>query len=258
MITNFMLLSGNDIPFPEAKVLIHQPRLKDIALLGEKKFFLGCGLLNFSKGLLNISDKNDLLNLTDFDILMKLIISSLNGKDKEKESKEAVEASFLVLTLLFPGYEINFLEKGIELKKDENKAYINSDNFSAFKKILTKMFGLSGAGGSADFNPAGSLSKKIVEKLKKRHQQLAEMKGSKTQDIFGRYISVLAVGTGKDINTLFQYTIYQLYDEIQRFNLKREYDTYFKAKLAGAQGLEEVQDWEIDLAEIDSKKNKNK
>ena len=255
MLTNFMLLSGNDIPFPEAKVLIHQPRLKDIALLGEKKFFLGCGMLNFSKDLLNTSDKTNLLNLTDFDILMKIIISSLNGK--EKESKEAVEASFLVLTLLFPGYEINFLEKGIELKKDEDKAYINSDNFSSFKKIVSKMFGLSGAGGSADFNPAGSLSKKIVEKLKKRHQQLAEMKGSKTQDIFGRYISILAVGAGKDINMLFQYTIYQLYDEIQRFNLKREYDAYFKAKLAGAQGLEEVQDWEIDLAEVNSK-NKNK
>ena len=256
MLTNFMLLSGNDIPFPEARIMIHQPRLKEIALIGEQKFFLGCGLLNFSKELLDKSDKVDLSNIDDFDILMKIMISGINEIDKE--SKEAVNASFLVLTLLFPNYEINFLmDKGIELKRDNMCSYINSANFVIFKKLLSKIFGLSRFEGDKEFNPSGNFSKKIVEKLKKRHQQLAEIKGSKKQDVFGRYISILAVGLGKSFETLFQYTIYQLYDEIQRFNLKRAYDAYFKAKLAGAQDLEDVQDWEIDLEEVD-KINKNK
>ena len=49
MIGELLLLSGNDIPFPEAKVTIHQPTLKEIAYIGEEAFFLGCGFLNFSK-----------------------------------------------------------------------------------------------------------------------------------------------------------------------------------------------------------------
>ena len=44
-----LLLSGNDIPFPEARITIHQPKLREIAFIGEEAFFTGCELLNFSK-----------------------------------------------------------------------------------------------------------------------------------------------------------------------------------------------------------------
>ena len=44
-----LLLSGNDIPFYSAKVNIRQPKIKEIALIGEENFFVGCHLLNFSK-----------------------------------------------------------------------------------------------------------------------------------------------------------------------------------------------------------------
>ena len=36
---DLLFLSGNDIPFPEAKVVIHQPSLKEIAFIGEETFF---------------------------------------------------------------------------------------------------------------------------------------------------------------------------------------------------------------------------
>jgi ribosome biogenesis protein Nip4 len=35
-----LLLSGQPIPFPEGLTEIHQPRLKEIALLGEAKFYI--------------------------------------------------------------------------------------------------------------------------------------------------------------------------------------------------------------------------
>ena len=53
MLSDLLLLSGNDIPFPEAQVTIHQPTLKEIAYIGEEAFFLGCGFLDFSKNVLN-------------------------------------------------------------------------------------------------------------------------------------------------------------------------------------------------------------
>jgi hypothetical protein len=44
---NLLLLSGNDIPFTQAQTTIHQPKIKEIAYIGEDSFFTGCEYLNF-------------------------------------------------------------------------------------------------------------------------------------------------------------------------------------------------------------------
>ena len=36
------LMAGVDIPIPECQLILHQPKLKEIALLGEKDFFTPC------------------------------------------------------------------------------------------------------------------------------------------------------------------------------------------------------------------------
>jgi hypothetical protein len=56
--------------------------------------------------------------------------------------------------------------------------------------------------------------------------------------ILSRYASILAVGTGNSINVFMDYTIYQLMDEFSRYELKRKYDVWLQAKLAGASGME--------------------
>ena len=100
-----------------------------------------------------------------------------------------------------------------------------------------------------EYNPAGDLSRKIAEKLKERQRILAKQKGEKQGKIaiFSRYISILAVGQQKDINSLMQYTVYQLFDEYQRFELKMQSDWYLQARLAGAKDLKEVEDWMKDI-----------
>ena len=35
------LMCGTDIPVPECQLFIHQPRIKEIALIGEADFFSG-------------------------------------------------------------------------------------------------------------------------------------------------------------------------------------------------------------------------
>ena len=62
MTNELLLLSGNDIPFIGAQVIIHQPTLKEIAYIGENNFFIGCGFLDFSKKLLTDLDKDRLSN----------------------------------------------------------------------------------------------------------------------------------------------------------------------------------------------------
>ena len=53
MIDELLLLSGNDIPFPIARLSIHQPCLKEIAFITEDRFWRGCELLKFDKNILN-------------------------------------------------------------------------------------------------------------------------------------------------------------------------------------------------------------
>ena len=76
VVNNLLLLSGNDIPFPEARLVIHQPRIQEIAYVGEEKFFMGCEMLNFSKEILNDKDKVGLENISDF-ILLSYAIATL-------------------------------------------------------------------------------------------------------------------------------------------------------------------------------------
>ena len=76
--------------------------------------------------------------------------------------------------------------------------------------------------------------------------------------ILSRYASILAVGMNKDLNCVMNYTVSQLYDEFQRFQLKMQWDAYVQARMAGAKDLEEVDNWMIDLDDQGKNKNKNK
>ena len=241
MENDLLFLSGNDIPFAPAQITIHQPNIKEIAYIGEENFFTGCELINFSKNNLIEEDKINLENKTDFDILIAILRERNAVMQKNRDCVE------MVLALIFPSYSISFEEKSITLKKEEEVHKINNGNFEQFKKILNKMFDFE-KNIEDSYNPKGDMAKRIADKLKKRHQKLAEEKKEKKKiDILSRYISILAVGEQKDMNSLLQYTVYQLYDEFNRYRLKLDYDIYLKATMAGAKDLKEVEDWMKDI-----------
>lgn len=248
MISELLLLSGNDLPFPEGRLTIHQPTLKEIAYIGEETFLIGCGFLDFSKKILSSQDKINLENYDDFDIFMSIMIS------KEREVKRSVECAVLVLSLIFPLYSMQVRSDAIVfIKEDNSEGMICKNNFAAFKKILQQMFNLNmGKEQDDKYKPAGSMAQRIAEKFKKRHETLLKLKNNndvseKGINILSRYVSILAVGEQKDLNDLMQYTIYQLYDEFQRYQLKVQWDAYIQARMAGAKDLDEVDNWMIDL-----------
>jgi hypothetical protein len=100
------------------------------------------------------------------------------------------------------------------------------------------------------------MAQRIADKLKKRHEQLAQINGDVGKEIrvFSRYVSILSVGVKKSFEELMNYTVFQLYDEFQRFTLKMQYDMYIKAKLAGAKNLKDVEDWTKDIHDKNNKK----
>lgn len=257
MINELLLLAGTDIPFPEARITIHQPTLKEISYIGEEKFFTGCGFLDFSKKMLSEKDKTNLENLSDFDIFMSIMIN------KSSMVKSTIDAANLVLSLLFPLHEISIEVRNnsyvMLFKKGNEEGEINKNNFHCFREILEEMFMLKFGKENEDYNPAGTMAERIAQKFKKRKEQLQKLTKEsdiKKISILSRYSSILAVGQQKDLNSLMQYTVYQLYDEFQRFQLKVQWDAYVQARMAGAKDLEEVDNWMIDLKDQGSEKNK--
>jgi len=245
MIDPFILNSKIDIPFKGARVAVHQPSLEEIAYIGgQDVLFPGCELLRISKNILIEDDKIDLDGIENFDILMQIISMP------SPEIKKPFENAQLVLQILFPQYEIEWHPPmEIFLKKDGQGFSINRVNYEELRQIIAEMFCLiKDQGESNDYNPAGELSRRIAEKLKQRHKKLAQLHGgSETSSIFDRYLSILSVGLQKNKKDLLQYSVYQLFDEFERYQAKVAYDIYVQAKMAGAEGIEDVDNWMKDL-----------
>ena len=251
MLNDLLLLSGNDIPIEEIHLLLHPPTIKEVALIGEEAFFSGCELLRFSKEKLSSEDRNRLENISNFEILMSIM------REKNPNVQKQKTCAIMVLSLLFPTYSINinFDNMSIDLKQDDVMINLNKDNYDTFVKILNEILCLGG-GADTDYNPSGTLARQIADKLRDRQIKLAEAKGNNNQKIaiLSRYVSILAVGENKDMNTLLNYTIYQLFDEFKRYQLKFNWDIHLKAQLAGAKDLEEVDDWMEDIhSNVDKK-----
>lgn len=245
MLNDLLLLSGNDIPFIEAQVNIHQPSIKEIAYIGEESFFIGCELLGFSKKSLSMEEQAQLTEYTDLDVFLMMFQGAMPMELKRQ--KESVDA---VLMLLFPDYEVFFNQKGILLQKEEEEKYLDNSNFPIFQKMIKQMFSLNKDDAQEnEYNPSGDLAKSIVKKLEERKRKLAEQSKSSNGkiNILCRYISILSVGQQKDMNSLLQYTVYQLFDEFQRYELKMQADYNFQARMAGAKDLPEIEDWMKDI-----------
>lgn len=239
-----LFLSGNDIPFPEGRISLHPPTLKDIALIGENSFFQGIELLKFSKESLSVQDKSVLEHLSDFNIIMSILI------DKNNSSlADLAYNTLLILQLVLSKYTLELLPQGIvckELETNEIIGGITEDNFSAFKAIMFKMFRVKETSHETEkYRPKGEMAKRIAEKFKKREQQLAKLKSGNNKNItiLAHYASVLAVGEQQSISAYMGYTVYQLFDHYNRFQLKLGWDSYVQARMAGAKDVKEPESW---------------
>ena len=169
-------------------------------------------------------------------------------QEKSIESRQARIKLMSILALLFPTNEILLRKNAIQLRDPQSGQVkeINNENFQTFKQILIDMFCLSNQ-EDKQYNQSGQLAKKIANKIKRGRQQKAKLAPDTKIAIFSRYASVLAVGLQKDINSYMHYTVYQIKNEFKRYQLKLNSDIYLQAKLAGAQDLEEVEDWMGDI-----------
>ena len=243
-----LLLSGNDIPFPDARLNVHQPRIKEIALIGEENFHIGSHFLCIDKNKLANQVNVNSNGQSNFDIFMSVI----NSKDKVRHKFDGIA----VFAMLFPNAKFVLQKDKILLQERDITTEINRFNFDEFQNIVSQIFCLNDSlGGQPEYNPTDSAAARIAAKIIKSKAKKQALAGSNEKiNIYSRCISVLAVGLKKDMNSYMNYTVYQLRDEYHRFILKNNFDIYVKAKLAGAENLEEVDDW---MEDIHSLSNKN-
>ena len=190
-------------------------------------------------------------------------MSIINNKT-DATVKTNVLSIELVLSLIFPEYQLkkmpNMLLLNREVDGKKEQGIINNDNFEQFKQIIKEMFCLNTLSGGADYNPANKLAEQIANKFRDRHKKLQKKTtGQKNINILSRYISILVLANQHTYSELMQYTVYQLFDQFKRFQKKYSYDTWFQAKLAGAENLEDVDSWLSDEEDqVVSRPNSNR
>ena len=243
MLNPLLLQSGNDIPLLSAGLVIHPPTIKEIGYIGEKNFWNGVQFLDFSKSYINTNQ--NLNQLDDFDILAALVMQNDQGL------KTHIAQLKLVLTLILPNYYFSvqsgsfvFIDEADKEQKD--KHIINSKNFGEFKSIIQEMFCMNTMfGHQKNYNPGGAMAEALVKKFEARRKKLAELNKGKGGEfnVLDLYVSVLSVGLKKSKRELLKYTVYQLFDEFQRFTLKESSDMTMKLKLANVKEVKDAENW---------------
>ena len=97
------------------------------------------------------------------------------------------------------------------------------------------------------YNPVNEKAKAIADKLMRGRQKVAEIKGKNQGSVLARYESILSIGLQMSIYELQKYTMYQIFDAIERLNLKLDWDINLKVRLAGGDPKEDVENWEKDI-----------
>lgn len=227
------LMCGNDIPFPEAQLIIHQPQIKEIALIGEHNFFTALQILCLNKSMVE--------NLTSDQNIFQIIMTVI----KEKEAADKKEAVEQLFTLIFPNYKTTFLPNSIILSGKEQPSAIDENNFEVFQGLLKIIFCMqNGPMDQTTFDPADAKAKEIAQKLMRGREIVAAQKNSENSgSILGRYMSVLAIGLNSNLQNYATLTMYQLYDQFERFGLYTAWDLDIKSRLAGGKPEHEPENW---------------
>ena len=230
------LLTGIDIPVEECQLIIHQPSLFDISFIGEQNFFVGVQCLCLHKTMF-IEDKTVLSKINNFQIFMTIM--------QEKQAKDKKDAVKQVFTLLFPSYKVIFTPQSLLFQTQENESIIvDESNFEQLQDVLRQIFCMkTGPMDQTAFNPSGKKAKEIADKLMRGRQRIAAEKGSSNISIFSQYMSILTVGLHIPLAEMSKLTMFQLYDLIERYMLKVNWDQDVSIRLAGGKPDKQPDNW---------------
>lgn len=230
------LICGTDIPVEKCQLVIHQPRINEISLIGERSFFSGVQCLCLYKNMF-VEGNSDLLTINNFHIFMTIM--------QEKEAKDKKEATKQVLTLLFPNYKILFTPKSLIFQQqDAENIIVDETNFEDLQEVFRKIFCMTNAPMDQQaFNPGGDKAQEIAKKLMRGRERIAAEKQETNSSVFTQYMSSLSIGCSLNLQDLTQLTMFQLYDLVERYMLWTNWDLDVRVKLAGGKTENKAENW---------------
>ena len=237
-------MAGIDIPIPELQLIIHVPTIKEIALIGETKFFMAVQYLCLDKESL-IQDEILSSSLTNFQVLMKVLEQS-----QDKDKKDAI---IMLLTLLFPDYIPLLTRNSIILTKQNEKQpiLIDDNNFDIFQDTLKEVLCVNSIfqGNNVIYNPANDRAKEIAEKLMRGRRKVAKIKNKgNNESVLTRYVSILTVGSQTmSLEDCLNLNMFQIFDLMERYNAFIEWDVDLRVRLAGGKPDKPVESWMRDI-----------
>jgi len=240
MDVSLALMAGTDIPIPELQLTLHQPKLREIAYVGETDFFTGIQCLCLHKSMF-VKDKDDLGDITNFQIFMTVMM------DKTTADKKI--ATMQVLQLVFPGYNVLFTPMSVILQNGEMSVTIDASNFEFLQETLRLVFcAKDGPMDQQAFNPANDKAREIADKLMRGRQRVAAQKGGQNTSVFSRYLSILTIGIASmSLLDLVELTMFQLYDLVERYILHMNWDIDVRTRLAGGKPDSQPENWMKDI-----------
>lgn len=236
MDTRLALMCGIDIPIPECQLTIHQPRIKEIAFIGEKDFFTGIQCLCLNKSMF-VKDESLLDTSTNFQIFMTIM--------SEKQAADKKAAVQQVLTLLFPSLNVAITPRSLMFLGGDAPIIIDEGNFEFLQAAISSICCLkTGPMDQQSFNPADAQARAIAEKLMRGRQRVAAQKGETNLSIFSQYLSIITVGVNSmPLSQAMNLTMYQLYDIVERYMLYVNWDMDIRSRLAGANPDSKPDNW---------------
>ena len=236
MDTRLAMMCGIDIPIPQCELIIHQPRIKEIAYLGEKDFFTAVQTFCVNKNMF-LQDKALLEDTNNFQIFMTIM--------SEKETADKKEAVQQMIPLFFPQYKMSLTPRSLLLNGEGRFITIDENNFEFLQSAVSEICCLrSSSSDQKTFNPADAKAAEIAKKLMRGRQIVAEQKGENNASIFSQYLSTLTVGLNSmSLSDVMNLTIFQLYDLVERYMLYINWDMDIRSRLAGAKPDSKPDNW---------------
>lgn len=231
-------MTGVDIPVDGIPLLIHNPTITEISLMGDKDFFLAMQYFCLEKNQL-IQDKKVLDSLTNFQVLMKII--------QQTQNKKSLIQTFLLL--LFPQYNITILPSSIILSsKDMPVVTIDDNNFDILQDYIRTILCAHNLfqGENIIYKPANKAAQAIADKLMAGRKKVADIKNKEggNESVLTRYVSILTIGTNSmNLRDCCNLTLFQLFDLMERYTAYNEWNMDFKVRLAGGDPKHETESW---------------
>ena len=230
------LMCGTDLPVQECQLVVHQPRIKEIAMIGEQDFFIGAQCLTLNKSMFITEDKDVLSNTNNFQIFMMVM--------NEKEAKDKKTSTMQVLQLLLPHYKPMLTPRSLVLASKDGNITIDENNFDYLQEKLKLIFCVkNGPMDSQSFNPADDKAREIAEKLMRGRARIAAERGESNSSIFSQYLSILTIGLHISLKELMELTMFQLYDLVERYSLYTNWDIDLRSRLAGGKPDKHPDNW---------------